>query len=132
MLGNSSKPIGTSAPAIRNLYYSFDVGLVNFVYILTETNFVEGSKQLEVLKQDLEAVDRRKMPFVVVQRHRPINKIGDVPEGENADTIEKLSLMDAFYCVCSTISTLGYGDKSFSTQAGGVFAMFWILKGTIC
>ncbi|XP_068310646.1 two-pore potassium channel 1-like isoform X2 [Pyrus communis] len=42
-------------------------------------------------------------------------------------TVEKLSLVDAFYCVCCTITTLGYGDKSFSTQAGRVFAVFWIL-----
>ncbi|KAL6975201.1 cAMP-dependent protein kinase subunit [Sarracenia purpurea var. burkii] len=47
-------------------------------------------------------------------------------------TVEKLSLVDAFYCVCSTITTLGYGDKSFSTEAGRVFAIFWILTSTIC
>lgn len=46
--------------------------------------------------------------------------------------IEKLDLVDAFYCVCSTITTLGYGDKSFSTEAGRVFAIFWILTSTIC
>ncbi|KAM0983815.1 hypothetical protein ACFX2C_011306 [Malus domestica] len=72
MPGNSSEPTGTSAPATRNLYYSFDVGSVHFVYISTETNFVEGSKQLEFIKRDLEAVDRRKTPFVVVQGHRPM------------------------------------------------------------
>ncbi|KAM5584485.1 two-pore potassium channel 1 [Rosa sericea] len=47
-------------------------------------------------------------------------------------TVEKLDLVDAFYCVCSTITTLGYGDKSFSTEAGRVFAVFWILTSTIC
>ncbi|KAI4306208.1 hypothetical protein L6164_029503 [Bauhinia variegata] len=47
-------------------------------------------------------------------------------------TVEKLSLVDAFYCVCSTLTTLGYGDKSFSTKAGRVFAVFWIWTGTIC
>ncbi|XP_068332506.1 probable inactive purple acid phosphatase 2 [Pyrus communis] len=72
MPGNSSELTGTSAPATRNLYYSFDVGSVHFVYISTETNFVEGSKQLEFIKRDLEAVDRRKTPFVVVQGHRPM------------------------------------------------------------
>lgn len=46
--------------------------------------------------------------------------------------VEKLEVIDAFYCVCSTITTLGYGDKSFSTQAGRIFAVFWILTGTIC
>ncbi|XP_042518980.1 two-pore potassium channel 1-like isoform X2 [Macadamia integrifolia] len=46
--------------------------------------------------------------------------------------VEKLDLVDAFYCVCSTITTLGYGDKSFSTETGRVFAVFWILTSTIC
>lgn len=47
-------------------------------------------------------------------------------------TVEKLDVIDAFYCVCSTITTLGYGDKSFSSEGGRVFAVFWILTGTIC
>lgn len=46
--------------------------------------------------------------------------------------VEELSLMDAFYCVCSTITTLGFGDESFSTAGGRVFAIFWILSSTIC
>ncbi|OVA02177.1 EF-hand domain [Macleaya cordata] len=46
--------------------------------------------------------------------------------------VEHLSLVDAFYCVCSTITTLGYGDKSFSTDAGRIFAVFWILTSTVC
>ncbi|CAK9156814.1 unnamed protein product [Ilex paraguariensis] len=46
--------------------------------------------------------------------------------------IEGLNLFDAFYCVCSTITTLGYGDKSFSTKGGRIFAVFWILVSTIC
>lgn len=47
-------------------------------------------------------------------------------------TVEKMDIVDAFYCVCSTITTLGYGDKSFSTTAGRIFAIFWILMSTIC
>lgn len=47
-------------------------------------------------------------------------------------TVEKLSPVDAFYCVCCTITTLGYGDKSFSTEGGRIFAVFWILTSTIC
>ncbi|KAK3433628.1 hypothetical protein EUGRSUZ_L00166 [Eucalyptus grandis] len=46
--------------------------------------------------------------------------------------IEKLKFVDAFYCVCVTISTLGYGDKSFLTTGGRIFAVFWILASTIC
>ncbi|XP_057969836.1 two-pore potassium channel 1 [Malania oleifera] len=47
-------------------------------------------------------------------------------------SVENLDFVDAFYCVCSTITTLGYGDKSFSTKAGRVFAIVWILTSTIC
>lgn len=46
-------------------------------------------------------------------------------------TVEKLDTVDAFYCVCATITTLGYGDKSFSTKAGRAFAVIWILTTTI-
>ncbi|KAG8366429.1 hypothetical protein BUALT_Bualt17G0078700 [Buddleja alternifolia] len=72
MPGNSSEPTGTRAPATRNLYYSFDMGVVHFVYFSTETDFLSGSKQYEFLKNDLESVDRKKTPFVIVQGHRPM------------------------------------------------------------
>lgn len=45
--------------------------------------------------------------------------------------VEGMSFVDAFYCVCCTITTLGYGDVSFTTQGGRVFAIFWILTGSI-
>lgn len=72
MPGNSSEPTGTHAPATRNLYYSFNMGVVHFVYISTETNFLRGSDQYNFIKHDLESVDRNKTPFVVVQGHRPM------------------------------------------------------------
>ncbi|KAF3949511.1 hypothetical protein CMV_024630 [Castanea mollissima] len=40
MPGNSLEPTGTGAPDTRNLYYSFDMGAVHFVYMSTETNIV--------------------------------------------------------------------------------------------
>ncbi|PON79646.1 Acid phosphatase [Parasponia andersonii] len=83
MPGSSSEPTGTRAPATRNLYYSFDMGSVHFVYISTETNFLPGSTQYEFIKGDLESVNRTKTPFVVVQGHRPMyttsNEIRDAP-----------------------------------------------------
>ncbi|XP_057538342.1 two-pore potassium channel 1-like [Amaranthus tricolor] len=45
---------------------------------------------------------------------------------------EEMSFIDAFYCVCATITTLGYGDESFGTVKGRVFGVFWILSSTIC
>ncbi|CAN6303520.1 unnamed protein product [Urochloa humidicola] len=44
--------------------------------------------------------------------------------------VEKLSFVDSFYCVCATITALGYGDKSFSSKLGRVFAIFWIITST--
>ncbi|XP_074309662.1 putative inactive purple acid phosphatase 2 isoform X2 [Silene latifolia] len=83
MPGNSSFSTGTRAPATRNLYYSFNMGSVHFVYLSTETNFLQGSDQYNFLKHDLENVDRKKTPFVVVQGHRPMyttsNEIWDAP-----------------------------------------------------
>ncbi|KAL2339272.1 hypothetical protein Fmac_013718 [Flemingia macrophylla] len=46
--------------------------------------------------------------------------------------VENLDFVDAVYCVCSTVTTLGYGDKSFSSTIGRFFAVFWILSSTIC
>jgi potassium channel subfamily K len=45
---------------------------------------------------------------------------------------EGLRFIDAFYCVCVTVTTLGYGDESFNTMAGRLFAVFWILTSTVC
>lgn len=46
--------------------------------------------------------------------------------------VEKMRFFEAFYCVCATITTLGYGYPSFGTLGGRVFAVLWILIGTIC
>ncbi|XP_074295755.1 putative inactive purple acid phosphatase 2 [Silene latifolia] len=83
MPGNSLLSTGTRAPATRNLYYSFSVGSVHFVYFSTETDFLIGSDQYNFLEHDLENVNRKKTPFVVVQGHRPMyttsNEIRDAP-----------------------------------------------------
>jgi acid phosphatase type 7 len=70
--GNSSFPTGTGAPDIQNLYYSFDTGVVHFVYMSTETDFAQGSNQYKFIKDDLEGVNRSQTPFIVFQGHRPM------------------------------------------------------------
>ncbi|KAK1435588.1 hypothetical protein QVD17_01354 [Tagetes erecta] len=45
--------------------------------------------------------------------------------------VEDLDFVHAFYCAVATITSLGYIDKCFSTKGGRVFALFWILSGTI-
>nr|CAD1841278.1 unnamed protein product [Ananas comosus var. bracteatus] len=46
--------------------------------------------------------------------------------------VEKLRFVDSFYCTVVTMTTLGYGDISFSTKTGRIFAVFWILGSTVC
>ncbi|KAH0939698.1 hypothetical protein HID58_007159 [Brassica napus] len=65
-------PGNSSEAKVRNLYYSYDMGSVHFVYISTETEFLKGGKQYSFIKSDLESVNRSKTPFVVVQGHRPM------------------------------------------------------------
>eukprot|EP00252_Welwitschia_mirabilis_P007864 TRINITY_DN19574_c0_g1_i1.p1 TRINITY_DN19574_c0_g1~~TRINITY_DN19574_c0_g1_i1.p1 ORF type:complete len:468 (-),score=62.46 TRINITY_DN19574_c0_g1_i1:859-2262(-) len=54
MPGNSSLLTGSSAPATKNLYYSFDLGVVHFIYMSTETNFLHGSEQYAFFRRRFE------------------------------------------------------------------------------
>ncbi|KAK9269300.1 hypothetical protein L1049_001071 [Liquidambar formosana] len=45
---------------------------------------------------------------------------------------EELDHIDVLYCVCGTITTLGYGDVSFTSAFGRFFAVFWILSSSTC
>uniref|UniRef100_A0ACD5XA61 Uncharacterized protein n=1 Tax=Avena sativa TaxID=4498 RepID=A0ACD5XA61_AVESA len=44
---------------------------------------------------------------------------------------EGMRPVDAFYCVCATVTTLGYGDRSFTSLAGRAFAVVWITVSTV-
>ncbi|EFJ25541.1 hypothetical protein SELMODRAFT_450201 [Selaginella moellendorffii] len=46
--------------------------------------------------------------------------------------LEGMSFLDAFYCVTVTVTTLGYGDRSFTSAGGRIFAVVWILMSTVC
>ncbi|KAF8694085.1 hypothetical protein HU200_038545 [Digitaria exilis] len=45
--------------------------------------------------------------------------------------VEGMRPVDAFYCVCATVTTLGYGDRSFTSAAGRAFAAAWITVSTL-
>ena len=53
-------------------WYSFDYGSVHFIMLSTEHNITEGSPQHTFLAKDLESVDRKRTPWVIVQGHRPM------------------------------------------------------------
>ncbi|KAJ9568084.1 hypothetical protein OSB04_004050 [Centaurea solstitialis] len=45
--------------------------------------------------------------------------------------VENLGFVHAFYCIITTVTGVG-SSKCFSTKSGRVFAIFWMLYGTIC
>ncbi|XP_037428647.1 two pore potassium channel b-like [Triticum dicoccoides] len=44
---------------------------------------------------------------------------------------EGMRPVDALYCVCATVTTLGYGDRSFMSSAGRAFAAVWVTVSTV-
>ena len=44
---------------------------------------------------------------------------------------EGMRPVDALYCVCATVTTLGYGDRSFTSSAGRAFAAVWVTVSTV-
>ncbi|GMJ05024.1 hypothetical protein HRI_004171600 [Hibiscus trionum] len=47
-------------------------------------------------------------------------------------TVEGMDFFDCVYCAVTTMSTTGFGDESFQTTFGRMFAVFWISTGTTC
>lgn len=45
--------------------------------------------------------------------------------------MEELSWIDALYATCISITTVGYGDVSFQTMNGRLFAAVWLLFSTL-
>jgi len=44
---------------------------------------------------------------------------------------EDLSALDAFYCTIMSVTTVGYGDHTFKTYSGRLFAGLWLLFSTL-
>jgi potassium channel subfamily K len=44
---------------------------------------------------------------------------------------EQLPALDAFYCTIMSITTVGYGDHTFKTYSGRLFAGLWLLFSTL-
>ncbi|KAL8090957.1 hypothetical protein AgCh_040144 [Apium graveolens] len=45
--------------------------------------------------------------------------------------VEGLGWLDSLYLSVMSVTTVGYGDRAFSTMAGRVFASFWLLVSTL-
>jgi len=60
-------------------WYSFDFGLVHTIMISTEHDLSPNSEQYIWLETDLASVNRTITPWVIVEAHRPMYMIEDVP-----------------------------------------------------
>lgn len=134
-------PDTTTAKVLACVFVFVGMGLVGLVLSKAADNIVENQ---EILLVKAMHMGERCSPFEImreVESNRSKYKfltvlfmlvmllfVGTVFLYEK----EGLDLFDAFYCVCATVTTLGYGDKSFSTRGGRVFASFWILMSTVC
>ncbi|KAK4797231.1 hypothetical protein SAY86_029557 [Trapa natans] len=45
--------------------------------------------------------------------------------------LESLSWVDSFYMAVTSVTTVGYGDYSFTTIQGRIFAVIWLLLSTL-
>ena len=56
----------------RSMAYSYNVGPVHFVVFSAEHDFLANSSQAAFIEKDLQGVDRRVTPWVIVTSHRPM------------------------------------------------------------
>ncbi|KAG9145650.1 hypothetical protein Leryth_018708 [Lithospermum erythrorhizon] len=45
--------------------------------------------------------------------------------------VERLDWMDSFYLSVMSVTTVGYGDRAFSSMTGRIFASIWLLVSTL-
>ncbi|KAL1829593.1 hypothetical protein ACET3Z_008005 [Daucus carota] len=45
--------------------------------------------------------------------------------------VERLGWVDSFYLSVMSVTTVGYGDRAFTTMAGRIFASIWLLVSTL-
>lgn len=80
---------GVNSGSNTNLFYSWDYSYVHFISLSTEHNFNKGSEQYNWLRRDLEKVDRKKTPHIIVYQHRPMYS-SNQNHGSNKDYREKI------------------------------------------
>lgn len=65
-----------------NLYYSFEVSGTHVVMLGSYTDFGVGSEQYNWLVADLDGIDRKRTPWVVVLLHAPWYNTNNAHQGE--------------------------------------------------
>ena len=69
-----------SSPGSNGVFwYSFDHGLLHTIVLSSEHDLTPSSVQYKWLERDLSSIDRTLTPWVIVEAHRPLYHIEDVP-----------------------------------------------------
>ncbi|OIW11349.1 hypothetical protein TanjilG_19605 [Lupinus angustifolius] len=80
-----------------NQYYSFEVAGVHIIMLGSYTDFDSKSNQYKWLQGDLNNVDRKKTPWLVVMFHAPWYNSNTLHQGEYASVEMKAVLEDMLY-----------------------------------
>ena len=73
-----------------NSFYSFESGLVHFIFLNPYTPSQQGSKQQMFLLEDLRALDRKRTPWIVVVTHCPFYNSNKAHRNESQTVIMKV------------------------------------------
>lgn len=69
--GVAFKVLQQVSPTPGALYFSYSIGMVQFLVLSTEHDFGRGSEQYQWFEAQLQRIDRVVTPWVVVSTHRP-------------------------------------------------------------
>ncbi|KAG4396467.1 hypothetical protein GLYMA_19G194000v4 [Glycine max] len=80
-----------------NLYYSFDVAGVHVIMLGSYTDFDPSSPQYKWLQNDLQTVNKRTTPWIVVLIHAPWYNSNTAHQGEPESINMKVAMEDLLY-----------------------------------
>ncbi|KAE8725445.1 Calcium-activated outward-rectifying potassium channel 1 isoform 1 [Hibiscus syriacus] len=96
--------------------------MVNAMSTVQKIGPVEALKEIDNLKIDYNKV---KKSLTVMGGHFVLGIFVLL-------TVEGMDFFDCIYCAITTMSTTGFGDESFQSTFGRMFAVFWVSTGTTC
>ena len=93
-----------------NSFYSFEAGLVHFIFLNPYTPSQRGSKQQMFLLDDLRGLDRKRTPWIVVVTHCPFYNSNKAHRNESQTVIMKVRLREDL--VASHVTLLGSSESA--------------------
>ncbi|GMI85217.1 hypothetical protein HRI_002191000 [Hibiscus trionum] len=108
--------------AAKYLVFKQQAVLLNALHVARKIGPMEALKEIETLNIDY---TKCLISLIVMGVHFVIGIFV-------LCTVEEMQSDDAFYCAISTMTTVGFGDESFSSEFGRMFGLIWIFTGTSC